>query len=139
MKIDNIDAFNITAMEIFHQSLEYFPIPININSDEMARVLFEYFKISEDDYELQGSLDLLNQTVDQTIIWLKSEGFIKDCGSNDLYASIVLTRKGLNAINAVPISIEDKKSFKEIFKSGVAKASVSTATGLMVEFFKSSS
>ncbi|MGJ8694629.1 MAG: hypothetical protein ACSHW0_19400 [Thalassotalea sp.] len=139
MKIDNIDAFNITAMELFHKSLDGFPIPVQINHVEFAKVVFDYFKTPECSYEATDSLKLLAKTVRETIIWLESEGFLRRTSSDDALTSITITNKGLNAINAIPTSIKDNKSFKEIFKSGFTQFSVSTATGLMVEFFKASS
>jgi hypothetical protein len=139
MKIDNIDAFNITAMELFDQSLESFPMPIDIDSLVLATTVLGYFKTPECDSELQDSLKFLTKMVDQTIMWLESEDYLKRSGITLSSTYILLTSKGLNTINSVPSYIEDSKPFKDIFKSGLAKASVSTVTGLMVDFFKVSS
>ncbi|GAA0819466.1 hypothetical protein GCM10009111_23490 [Colwellia asteriadis] len=139
MEIDNIDAFNITAMEIFQQSLSCFPIPVNIDSIELAKVVIEFFETPKNNSDFQDTFSFLTDTADETLNWLHFEGFIRKCNSDSFGTTIVLTSKGLNAVNGTPSSVDDKKSFKEIFKLGLTNTTVATVAGVMVEFFKASS
>lgn len=50
--------------------------------------------------------------------------------------SAVISQKGLNAISRTPSVIDDKKSFKEVFKNGLSSVPFNVASGLMTEFFK---
>ncbi|CAA0102800.1 Uncharacterised protein [Zhongshania aliphaticivorans] len=81
----------------------------------------------------------LEDIVWETTSWLVSEGFLRDVASNDQYMSVVLTQKGLNATNSVPSVISGKKSFNEVFVTGLSNLNQNVAAGLMVEFFKNGS
>ena len=132
----NMDVFNLIALEIFHQSLDTFPIPVNSSWAKVAESVKGYLEIVDEQAESQ---ELLEQVM-YTVWWLRDEQFIvlkRDTINGQFTAS--LTQKGLNAVNSSPSSLESKSSFKELFNKGLSNISSSVASGVMVEFFKASS
>lgn len=135
--MQNIDVFNFASLEILHQCIDSFPIYLEVDSGKIALAVSNYF---EDPKNYDDSLEQFTN-VDEicmyTIFWLKDEGFIRVKNENiDEPYTVVISQKGLNAINRVPSSINDKKSFKEVFKNGLSSVPLNVASGLMIEFFK---
>lgn len=133
LELSNRDFFNITALEIFHRCSNDFPMEASFTAVEVAELVKGYFNVEQMDNKK------LEDIVWETSSWLVSEGFLRDVASNDQYMSVVLTQKGLNATNSVPSVISGKKSFNEVFVTGLSNLSHSVAAGLMVEFFKNGS
>jgi hypothetical protein len=137
--MDNIDFFNITALEVFHLCLKEFPSSTGIDTTEVRNTVTGYFS----DIELEGTVKLTSRQLDDRIFdsidWLISEGFLVDKGSSDSGYVVGLTQKGLNTLNKSPTSINNSKSFRQVFNDGLMSISKSVASGIMVEFFKSGS
>jgi hypothetical protein len=134
--MNNLDVFNIASLEIFHCCLDTFPLPTELITVDLAVNISGYFESPKNDESYQSHFDNLDDTIHETISWLKHEGFLVDKGSSmDSYA-VVLSQKGLNAVNSVPRFLESKKSFKDYFSSGLSNLPFNIASGVMVEFFK---
>lgn len=133
----SIEIFNCAALEIMNFSLEKFPVFIDIEPEMVAKSIIGYFY---EKYIADITQKELSIICFSTIMWLAQEGFItiRQTYSNGK-CSIVLTQKGLNALNSVPnfANTDAKKSFGEYFKEGLANLPFSMINGLMSEFFKS--
>jgi hypothetical protein len=73
-----------------------------------------------------------------TVKWLEQERFliIKQALQSG-GCSVILTQKGLKALNAIPsFADSQKKSFGEYFTDGVKSVPFSVVSGLMSDFFK---
>ena len=135
----NTDVFNAATMEIFHECSVNFPRSTEIETVALTQVVLEYFEVLEDDSELNDLFSEIEETIFSTIVWLKDEGYLKDTWSNDNSFVVVLTQKGLNAINATPNVLDKSSSFKDYFIQGLTNLPFTTVSGVMVDFFKSGS
>jgi len=133
--VNNMDVFNLIALEVFHLSLESFPIPVDTSRKKIAESVSGYLEIIES----KADEKILEDQVGYTVWWLRDEQFItlkREALNGSFSAS--LTQKGLNAVNSNPQALETKKSFRELFYQGLANLPFTVASGTMVEFFKSS-
>lgn len=130
-----MDVFEAATIEIFRACIECHPQPAEIQTQQLAILVTEYFAAVEDD-QLQEQINQLDELCNYAIIWLKNEGFLRDFGSSmDSYV-VNITLQGLNAINAVPKSIEGKSTFGEVFRTGLGGIPFSVASSTIAEFFK---
>ncbi len=118
-----------------HASLETFPVAANIDPCEIAKIVTEYFESNDSDDLSDKSLF---KTCFSTIMWLAQEEFIiikQSLVSGE--CSVVLTQKGLNALNSVPAFAEsEKKSFGQYFIDGIKTIPFTVVSSLMTDFFK---
>lgn len=127
-------------MEIFHLCLENFPIQIKVEPTEIALEVSEFFQLSENNQELHDEFTNIDQVCQHALWWLRDENYIRISSQMmDGSCSIVMTEKGLNAINKSPDALETNKSFKEIFYNGLSTLPFTVASGVMTEFFKNAS
>lgn len=136
MMMRNLDLFNCAALEIMHTSLEKFPNIVSVDPNDIAARVKDYF-IENEESDLDSQA--LFHTCHATIKWLNQEGFII---IEQTFISgkcrIVLTPKGLNALNSVPTFADsEKRSFGQYFLEGVKPLPFSLMGNLMVDFFKS--
>lgn len=137
--MNNIDVFNCAAMEIFHLCLENFPIQLNVEPTEIALEVSKFFQLSENNQRLQDEFSNIDLICQHALWWLRDENYIRISSQTmDGSCSIVMTEKGLNAINKSPEALENKKSFKDIFYNGFSTLPFTVASGVMTEFFKNS-
>ncbi|HAS8552070.1 hypothetical protein [Vibrio vulnificus] len=132
----NLDIFNCAALDVMHTSLEKFPNVVSVNPNEIATRVRDYFVDNgENDLDSQA----LFQTCHATIKWLNQEGFIIiEQAFMSGECRIVLTQKGLNALNSIPkFADSEKKSFGQYFLEGVKPLPFSIMGNLMADFFKS--
>ncbi len=139
--MQNIDVFNFAALEILHQCIDSFPVDLELESGRIALAVTNYFEEPKNDDESLEQFTNVDEICMSTIWWLNDEGFIRVKNQNqnqnlDGPCTVVISQKGLNAINRVPSIINDKKSFKEAFKNGLSSVPLNVASGLMIEFFK---
>lgn len=135
--MDSIDIFNIAALEVMSQSLKHFPIPIDVSHKQVAKVLEGFLAIPNEYEESFEHFAKLEQISEYTILWLINEGFIIDKGSCDTAYRVTLSNKGLNALNSTPAALSDKKPLRDKVKEGLSRVTVSSASTIMVELFKS--
>ncbi len=132
----NLDIFNCASLEIMHASLDKFPNVVRVDPNSIAERVKKYF-IANEDHELESRV--LFSTCHATIKWLDQEQFIiiqQEYMSGECL--IVLTQKGLNALNSVPeFASGEKKSFGQYFLEGVKPIPFSLMGNLMADFFKS--
>jgi hypothetical protein len=135
--LKNIDVFNVAALEILHQRVNSFPVNLELDSGKIAIAVTKYFEEPKKISELFAHFCNLDEICLHTIRWLRDEEFIRviEDSNNDSYL-VVISQKGLQAINKSPSITGDKKSFKEIFNNGLSSLPFSVASGLMTEFFK---
>ncbi|EGR0190294.1 hypothetical protein FXF09_17155 [Vibrio cholerae] len=133
----NLDIFNCAAIEILHLSLDSFPSSAEIDPNKIAITVRGYF--------LDNEFSDINESIivdkcSDTLAWLVSENYLV---VNDEYldapSSVVLTQKGLNALNVKTKLLDstDSKNFTEHFKGGLAQLPFNAVSSLMVDFFKS--
>ncbi|EJV2652734.1 hypothetical protein N6393_004414 [Vibrio vulnificus] len=131
-----MDIFNCAALDVMHSSLEKFPNVVSVSPSEIATRVRDYFADNgESDLDSQA----LFHTCHATIKWLNQEGFIIiEQAFMSGECRIVLTQKGLNALNSVPkFADSEKKSFGQYFLEGVKPLPFSIMGNLMADFFKS--
>lgn len=134
--MSNLDIFNCAALDVMHTSLENFPNVVKVNPKEIATRVRDYFL---DNGESTLDSQALINTCHATIKWLSQEEFIiiEQASMSGEYR-IVLTQKGLNALNSVPkFADSEKKSFGQYFLKGVKPVPFSIMGNLMADFFKS--
>ncbi len=132
----NLDIFNCAALDVMHTSLEKFPNVVSVNPSKIATRVRDYFiDNGENDLDAQA----LFHTCHATIKWLNQEGFIIiEQAFMSGECRIILTQKGLNALNSVPkFADSEKKSFGQYFLEGVKPLPFSIMGNLMADFFKS--
>ncbi|HDZ3738574.1 TPA: hypothetical protein RSW51_004280 [Vibrio vulnificus] len=132
----NLDIFNCAALEIMHTSLEHFPKAASVDPNLIATRVKDYFTDVEDSDLTDRALFT---TCHATIKWLNQERFI--IVEHELLSGvchIVLTQKGLNALNSVPkFADSERKSFGQYFIEGIKPIPFSLMGNLMADFFKS--
>jgi|ERR1700722_15518277 len=100
----NIDDFNKIAALIFTQLYREFPVPADIDIDAIAKAL----GAAEQD---RGNFMLLSgrsfdAMLNKTIGWLYADKYTMALGPG-LSKGVVLTTKGLRAMNAVPSPLKE--------------------------------
>lgn len=132
--MNNLDVFNCAVLEILHLSLNKFPIPVDVEPKVVVEAISNYF--DENNFENYNASEMLAAS-QNTIFWLAQESFIviKQSYSSGK-CTILLTQKGLVALNVVPSIINENKSFAQHFKEGLYKLPISIVPTLMSEFFK---
>ncbi|HAS6144957.1 TPA: hypothetical protein I7118_22210 [Vibrio vulnificus] len=132
----NLDIFNCAALEVMHTSLEHFPKTASVDPNLIATRVKDYFTDGEDSDLTDRALFT---TCHATIKWLNQERFI--IVEQELLSGvcrIVLTQKGLNALNSVPkFADSERKSFGQYFIEGIKPIPFSLMSNLMADFFKS--
>jgi hypothetical protein len=134
--MDSVDVFNVAEMEIMHQCLSTFPVPAQIESKKISKVVGDYFQEPNNSVELFAHITKLDEICQHTIKWLQTEDFLMDGGSNISFYRLTLSQKGLNAINSLPSNISEKRTIRSYISGGLSKVSSGTASGIMVELFK---
>jgi hypothetical protein len=96
----NIEEFNAIAGLAFAQLYKEFPARIDINTDAIAYAM----GISSD---LLPSGRSFSQILAFTLSWLQDEGYISSSNhpAHGVWQKLVLSEKGLRAMNAVPPSL----------------------------------
>jgi hypothetical protein len=135
--MQNIEAFNFAALEVLHCCLETFPVRANLVPKDISKLVAQFFEVPNKSEEIFAQLTNFDDICLNTIWWLRDEGFI-DIKSQimDGTCDAVLTQKGLNALNAVPSLLNNKKTFRELFYGGLTSLPINVASGAMIEFFK---
>lgn len=136
--MDNIDVFNIASLEIMHLCLAKFPVPVLLADEVIAETVLGYFDILKDESEHNLSKNACWEICGYTIIWLRNESYIEfrdtDLGMDGYNAT--LTSKGLNTLDAIPTSLNDKITFKDLFRKGVSSIPSALVTSVMTQYFK---
>lgn len=99
--MQNIDAFNRVVVAIFAQLYGNFPRPVTIE----AAGIRSSSNVSADQWFENKSGE---NTVSVAIDWLSEEGFIRMTANvgGKSFMGVVLTSKGLAALNRTPASLE---------------------------------
>lgn len=100
--MEKMEFFNLTAAALFKLLLAEFPQPIHHFITEDFRTKYGLPQISTDPMEPSADIGVV-------IDWLTHEGFIRTTGGTGWgasYTGMVLTSKGLAAINRVPDSLQ---------------------------------
>lgn len=112
---NNTEYFNQVAAELFGRLLINFPKPIDIESTDLVP------KTINDRNELWEGADL----AEHAVRWLKRYGYIDFKSSlNDKFFEVIISEKGLTALNATPSSIDRKKSAAEQIKEAAKKGAL---------------
>ncbi len=138
--MQNLDVFNFATLEIFHRCIENFPIDVEIDPTQIALAVADYFEVPKSAEETFTHFSNLDQICMHAVWWLRDEGFVRT--KSEMMSgtsSVIITQKGLNALNSSPSILENKKSFKDLFYAGLTNLPFNVASGVMTEFFKSSS
>ncbi|MGK2740525.1 hypothetical protein ACSHT0_06485 [Tepidicaulis sp. LMO-SS28] len=111
----NIDKFNEQAARLFAHLYESFPEPVDCAYAELLGDLEE--KRSDEPLEW---LEVDEQFARSTMSWLVNEDFI-DAQGFDTAAmrGAVLTSKGLQILNAVPVALQTQASIGDELKDAV--------------------
>lgn len=131
----NIELFNLSVAEILGECYENFPERINIKESDIAFKVLEYYDDSVSD-DLVAFTDQLFSISSSTIEWLEQAGYIWVGGRdhNDFYR-VTLSGKGLELLNLVPDSINNKDTLGSSFLKGtknISKESVLSAIKLLL-------
>ena len=138
--LDNIDVFNCAAMEIFHICLENIPVSVEVNPTELAVEVSGYFELSESNQEFSNQFQNIDQICSYTLQWLRDENYIRISDQMmDGGCDIVMTEKCLNTINKIPNILDNKKSFRTFFHTGLSTLPFTVASNVISEFFKNAS
>ena len=129
----NTDIFNIISFEIFYRCLDEFPSPAYFSIEDVANQVHSYCSGLSSPPDKKR----IESKVSNTTIWLKQEGYLVDRGSGDTGFSVVLSERGLHALNLKPSSLSSNESFGDRISQGISNISEGTLSGLMVEFFNS--
>ena len=102
--LKNIDFFNLYVGRIFAKLLSEFPLEINLSSQDIEPECDIYSK--------------QEQMVKSTIKWLKNAGYITYDINHNLgcFVNVILTAKGLELLNSIPQSVENKKTIAKELK-----------------------
>jgi hypothetical protein len=100
----NIDDFNKIAALVFAQLYREFPVPVDINREVIAKAM----DVPEKDW---GNFVLPSgrsfaAMLNTTIGWLKANEYTMASGA-DPSKSVILTTKGLRAMNSVPSPLRE--------------------------------
>ena len=135
--MNNIDVFNIASMEILHQCLDKFPVPALLVDEAISNTVMDFFHIVSGEQQ-EISKNKCWEICSYTISWLSREGYIEFIGQEAGLGGIqaTLTLKGLNTLDSIPTSINEKITFKDLFLKGVTSVPSALVTTVMAQYFK---
>lgn len=124
----NIEAFNLITAEIFKELYSQFPRPITFSVREFRGRL----NLPEEAWWEQERGAKLNPA-GCALIWLQEEGFVRYTGESACltFSGLVLTSKGLAALNKTPEALSAKPTIGERLKELSRTASVETVGSLV--------
>jgi hypothetical protein len=129
----NIEEFNIIAGLAFAQLYKAFPARIDINREAIAKEM----GIDTDLSHRLPSGRPFSEILAYTLSWLQDEKFINGSGPEHAsWQKLVLSQKGLAAMNAVPAEITESYGSKLATASGESSAASKVAE-VMGSFFGS--
>ena len=133
----NLDIFNLAALELFHLCLEKFPVQVRIDANQISNVLSGYYDLPESSVESFNQIVNIKEICQHTIYWLREEGFIRTSSETlDGTCYVNITQKGLSAMNRLPSSINENRTFRDIFYSGLSGVASGAASSVMADFLK---
>ncbi|MGC7893545.1 hypothetical protein [Vibrio anguillarum] len=138
--MNNLDVFNVAVLEILYRCVDSVPVKVLIKPRTVALDVSNYFDVPDRENEYSPEMMRIEKITINTILWLKEEGFINtvgECLDGSVHAT--LSMKGLNAINRVPDSLNDTKSFKQLIYEAVPAQSLSGVCSLVSELFQNAS
>ena len=124
-RMDNIEFFNRTTAALFKVLLAKFPSPI-------LRFDTENFR-TESGLPANPSAED-SDDIGDVIKWLQAEGYIRvrdEAGFGQMFTGVVLTAKGLEALNRIPDSLTPKMTVGERLKELSREASREVVTSLV--------
>lgn len=102
----NIELFNLSVAEVLGGLYESFPSPCTLKALEVGDAVKGYYPNASDDI---NAGDRIYHIASDTVHWLKRSGYIDFKGEAAYqFTRAVLTAKGLQALNAMPESLENK-------------------------------
>ncbi|MDC5857360.1 hypothetical protein [Vibrio europaeus] len=116
----NIDAFNIAVGSIFGYCYQNFPEKCDISTGEIGDIIRDSFGKEKSNYT--NYQDYEYKIVNATVEWLVKSGYLW-CDSRFeglIIKNVVLTPKGLEALNSIPESLEQKQTFGETLSKGAS-------------------
>lgn len=125
----NLEIFNIAVGEIFGECYREFPVKINISCTEIAMAVAERY----DEEEIMERDDLIKKetkVVFDAVDWLVKSGYlwISDGDSSLKYYGVTLTPKGLEVLNSIPSSLQQKETIGQILSRGIKSLSKEAIT-----------
>ena len=117
----NIEAFNIAVGSIFGQCYREFPMKTDISIWEVGDEIKSSFGTENGDHTNLDDYEY--KVVDSTMKWLIQSGYLwcENSKKPINYVGVVLTPKGLEALNLLPDSLEYTQTVGETLSKG-AKA-----------------
>lgn len=124
--MDNIERFNRIAAALFKVLYESFPKPLVTFRSDSLRESAGLPPVHEH--------EVINET-GQTVKWLQDEGFIRYSSSarDQHFTMVVLTQKGLAAMNSVPDALAPTQTVGNRLKELGRETSTQTV-GQLVQF-----
>lgn len=127
--MSNIEVFTRVTAEVFKELYEAFPKPIILQAHDLRSKA----DISDEDW-WEESRGIKGNSAGVAIIWLHDEGFIRyQTGSNDgsKFTGVVLTTKGLTAMNRPIKSLEASPTVGDRLKELSKTTSTEIVVGLV--------
>jgi|ERR1700758_5027657 hypothetical protein len=97
----NIEEFNTIAGLIFAQLYEAFPVPIDIDTEGIARAMGVAGDLTS--HKMSSGRNF-SEIMVQTFCWLNDEQYIRTPSA--VYKQVTLTTKGLGAMSAIPSGLK---------------------------------
>lgn len=122
----NIDAFNIAAAVLLGKLHAEFPRPVMLNIDALR----DESALAADAWWERGSDNLLAAT----LRWLHAEGYVRyasEGAGGRRFAEVVLSARGLSALNRLPESLVAKATVGDRLKDLAYAASAEAVTALV--------
>jgi hypothetical protein len=129
----NMQEFNEITAVIFGQLYDAFPVPQNVDIDQIAKVLG-----LADRQQQMSSGRPFNEVFVHTLGWLLREGFVRSEG-NIAQERVVLATKAMTVMNIAPPSLSQPlgSQLADAAKDGSSEHAKSKMAELMGEFFGS--
>jgi hypothetical protein len=138
---EGVKAFNFWTLWVMGYLWESFPTPVPISPRHDIESFVETAKSEGRNIAIADfpAIDLMADTIN----WLMRESYIsgKAIPNMQMYADMILTEKGLAALNKTPSSIEiqgaDKtKSLGSLMREAAVSQGIGIAAGLVASMFK---
>lgn len=136
--MQNIEMFNFAVGEILGECYQSFPVPVTVSKGVIGHSVVEHFRLCHPDYLDHGDPEF--QIAQHTISWLVRAGYIwieEDSAADKRIVQATLSPKGLELLNAVPESVDDKEPIGAQLAKGVKGVGAGVFQNLVTQVLSS--
>ncbi|WP_146144330.1 hypothetical protein [Photobacterium sp. GB-1] len=126
--MNNIDAFNIAVAEILGECYREFPLRVRLSKLDIGETI--KIAMGDDPDGVHNLSEKEYEIAEEAMNWLMEAGYIwsREPDNRISMEGVTLSPKGLEILNAVPETLQEKKTLGDLISGGVKTIGKDVAT-----------